>query len=367
MRRAKTVIIGHEITWFAGTLWIQQDRIVEYDEIMVIRFVRPTSEIKVKLDALRVSALARRVPVVEAIAMPTEADVAEAWREGRPRWSSLVLKAESGRALMDEEKSYLEALDWYLRYQRALLSARTYAYVLDAVNSGPGRALLRWDSANDLGRTSDDPLQRKMILDTRRPGLADFVSTGGAQAGLSDAASPQVLLSTSRNDFGKAKGPLTVLGTIGTEAVEVDTGRQSDVPQAGWLRLQSDSGTMPQITRQTEARVELETQRVLLRQLTQPRKRDSLDPGWDESGGPLRGEGRAAVVEMLKNHALFALQGPPGSGKTEVTAQAVAEYVAAKPRARVLVSAQSHNALENLAGRILDKLGMTESGGRPPG
>jgi hypothetical protein len=107
---------------------------------MVIRFVRPTSEIKEKLDALRLTALARRVPVAEAIAMPTEADVAEDWRGGRPRWSSLVLKAESGRALKEEEKSYLEALDWYLRYQRALLSARTYAYVLDAVKPGNGSA-----------------------------------------------------------------------------------------------------------------------------------------------------------------------------------------------------------------------------------
>ena len=365
LRRAKTVIIGHEITWFAGTLWTEDDGITEYDEIMVIRFVRPTTEIDTKLDALRVSALARRVPAVEAIAMPTEAAVAESWREDRPGWSSLVLKAESGRALKEEEKTYLEALDWYLRYQRALLSARTYAFVLDAVSPGPGRALLRWDTTTDLGRTSDDPLQRKMILDTRRPGLADFVDTGGAQAGLSDAASPQVLLSTSRSNFGKAKGPFTVLGTIGTETVEVDVGRQSDIPKAGWLRLQSDTGTMPQIARQTEARVELETQRVLLRQLTAPHKRPSLDPSWDESGGTLDGEGRAAVVAMLKNQALYALQGPPGTGKTEVTAQAVAEYVAAKPRARVLVSAQSHNALENLAGRILDKLGMTESDGRP--
>jgi len=31
----------------------------------------------------------------------------------------------------------------------------------------------------------------------------------------------------------------------------------------------------------------------------------------------------------------------------------------------VLVSAQSHDALDNLAGRILDKLVMTDSGGMP--
>ena len=365
LRQAKTVIIGHEVTWFAAALYMREDRLVEYDEIMVIRFVRPTLEIKEKLDALRVSALAGRVPVVEAIAMPTETDVAEYWRDGRPRWSSLVRRAESGRALKEEEKTYLGALNWYLLYQRALLSARTYAYVLDTSSSRPGRALLRWESTKDLARPTDGPLEAKMILDTRRAGLADFVTNGGAQAGLSDTASPQVVLSASRNGFGKAKGPYTVVGTIGTETVEVETGRQGDIPESGWLRLQSDSGTQPQIDRQTDARVELETQRVLLRQLTQPVKQPSLEAGWNEAGGPLSGEGREAVVEMLKNRTLYALQGPPGTGKTEVTAQAVADYVTARPRARVLVSAQSHNALENLAGRILDKLGMTESDGRP--
>jgi len=364
LRRAKTVIVGHEITWFGEMLWVQEDGIFEYDEILVIKFVRFTSDIAAKLDALRITALSRRVPVTEAIPMPTETEVAEIWREGRPAWSSLVLKAESGRVLLEEEKSYLDALDWYLRYQRALLTARTYAYVLEPLQK-PGRAVLRWEQATDMARTLGDPLQRKMVQDTRRLGLADFVAGGGEQAGSDGGTAVRVSLSESPDDFRSARGPFTVLDTVGTYAVEIDTSHRRELPKRGWLRLESDRGTVPQINRQAEARVELETQRALLGQLINPRARPLLESRWAAAGGSLSGEGRSAVREMLTHGALFALQGPPGTGKTEVTAQAVAEYVTAKPRARVLVSAQSHDALDNLAGRILDKLGMTDSGGSP--
>ncbi|WP_330186238.1 AAA domain-containing protein [Dactylosporangium sp. AC04546] len=364
LRRAKTVIVGNEITWFGEALWVNEDTTHEYDEILVIKFVQITDNIRTRLDALRVNALARRVPAAEAIAMPTEAAVAEMWRTGRPVWSSLVLAADSGRVLTEEESGYLEAMDWYLRYQRALLAARTYAYVL--APSKDGRSTVRWDEVTDRGRLLDDPLERKMVHDTRRLDMADFISSGGEHSGIEASTSARVSLATSPNGFGNTSslGPFTVLGTIGSGAAELDTGRTT-IPKQGWLRLDSDAGTMPQITRQAEARAELETQRTLLRQLIKPRTRPILDTRWDNAGGELEGEGRQAVQAILKHASMFALQGPPGTGKTEVTAQAVAEYVTAKPRARVLLSAQSHDALDNLAGRILDKLGMTESGGTP--
>ncbi|MEO6086783.1 MAG: AAA domain-containing protein [Umezawaea sp.] len=364
LRRAKVVVVGHEITWFGETLWVQQDGIFEYEEILVIKFVRFTSDVATKLDGLRLTALTRRVPVTEAIAMPTETEVATFWSTGRPAWPSLVLDAESGRVLDEDEKSYLEALDWYLRYQRALLTTRTYAYVLEPIDK-PGRAVLRWDQATDMSRRLADPLQRMMVQDTRRLALADFVASGGQQAGIDAETMVRVSLAESPNGFKSARGPFTVVGTVSTYAVEIDTLHQRDLPQRGWLQLESDRGTVPQINRQADARIELETRRSLLQQLIRPQVRPILGNRWESAGGSLSGDGRDAVVAMLKHGALFALQGPPGTGKTEVTAQAVAEYVAAKPRARVLVSAQSHDALDNLAGRILDKLGMTTSASEP--
>jgi len=361
LRQAKTVIVGREITWFADRLWLSTDEgfPAEYDQIMVIRFVRQTVEIATKLDALRVNAMIGRLPIVEAIAMPKDREVAEAFSLERPSWSALVQKTESGRSLSAEEQDYLEALDWYLRYQRALLAARTYAYVLEA-GSKPGRAVLRWDTATDRSRSMADPIQRKLVHDSRRLALAEFVAAASDDGDMV----PRLELSASLGGFGAPVGPLDVVDRHGPDAIEVDRGRLREIPPSGWLRLRADAGTLPQINRQARARVELASQRLLIQQLMRPQARSALDARWDGAGGALKGEGRDAVVAILKHGGLFALQGPPGTGKTEVASQAVADYVTANPRARVLVSAQSHHALDNLAGRILDKLGMTRSGGQ---
>lgn len=68
---------------------------------------------------------------------------------------------------------------------------------------------------------------------------------------------------------------------------------------------------------------------------------------------------------MLSHQLIYALQGPPGTGKTEVSAQAVWAYLRSDPTARVLVSAQSHYALDNLAARVLGKLGLVGEDGKP--
>jgi superfamily I DNA and/or RNA helicase len=56
---------------------------------------------------------------------------------------------------------------------------------------------------------------------------------------------------------------------------------------------------------------------------------------------------------MLTSQAFYALHGPPGTGKTTVAAHAVAAFLRAERGARILVSAQSNFALDNLALRIL--------------
>ena len=59
---------------------------------------------------------------------------------------------------------------------------------------------------------------------------------------------------------------------------------------------------------------------------------------------------------MLTSQAFYALHGPPGTGKTTVAAHAVEAYLAAERGARVLVSAQSNYALDNLALRIRKRI-----------
>ena len=59
---------------------------------------------------------------------------------------------------------------------------------------------------------------------------------------------------------------------------------------------------------------------------------------------------------MLSLQPLFAVHGPPGTGKTTVVAHAVDAYLAAEPSARVLISAQANAALDNLAVQIVERV-----------
>ncbi len=59
---------------------------------------------------------------------------------------------------------------------------------------------------------------------------------------------------------------------------------------------------------------------------------------------------------MLTLHPFYALQGPPGTGKSTVVARAVRNFLGSEYGSRVLVSAQSNDALDQLAGKIIAEL-----------
>lgn len=361
LRRAKTVVIGPQITWFCERLWIRSD---EFDEMMVVKFVRRTEDILHLLQRLRLTGLVRHVPVVEAEPRPQDLDVAQMLCADRPLWSELVEKVESGRTPSEDERDYLGSLEWYLQYQRAQIDARTYAYEIDpTTDPSDGTVTLRWNAHVDRTRPlkQNQLLSARAILDPRRQELAPFVRD--SEAGI-DLDYGRVRLSEQNlPEWWRKKAEVfEVQEVVDPDTVIISCPRNRRPPERGWLRLEEDSGTEVQLERQADATRELGENRVLLRQLIKPQKslREVTRPG---AGGNLEGSGHEAVQEMLSHDALFALQGPPGTGKTEVTSEAVAEFVHDDPGARVLVSAQSHDALENLAVRICRKLGIIA----PPG
>lgn len=361
LRRAKTVVIGPQITWFCERLWIRAD---EFDEMMVVKFVRRTEEISHVLQRLRLNGLVRRVPVVEAEPMPRDLDAARHLCVERPLWSKLVERAESGRTPSAEERDYLASLEWYLQYQRAQIDARTYAYEIDATaHPSTETVTLRWSPHDDRTRQlkQNQLLSARAILDPRRPELASFVRD--SEAGVDLDYGRIRLTEQNLPDWWRKKAEVyEVREVIDPDTVIIYCPRNRRPPERGWLRLEEDSGTEVQLDRQADASRELAENRVLLRQLIKPQR--SLREGTRaRAGSSLQGSGYKAVQEMLAHDGLFALQGPPGTGKTEVTSEAVAEFVQDDPGARVLVSAQSHDALENLAIRICRKLGIIATPG----
>lgn len=72
-------------------------------------------------------------------------------------------------------------------------------------------------------------------------------------------------------------------------------------------------------------------------------KRDGLD------------DDKKEVVEAaLGSTGMFAVEGPPGTGKTTFIAELVAQEIARNPRARILISSQTNVALDNALVRIID-------------
>lgn len=364
LRRAKTVVIGSRVTWFCDRFWLRDPRggTVTFENLLLIKYVRQTKRIQVSLDRLRVNALVRRVPMVEAEPAPMDdIDAAEFLVSGRPSWDKLVNRNESGLALSEKERDYIDALAWYLQYQNAMLAARTYAVDIDEHRDvGFDRVALRWNPENDRTRKFGlgDDLSRVAVLDTRRPTLTALLA--GAQTETEDT---RVHLADLNSPQWTESDTYEVVDVYDPDTVVVSLRGRRKPSSQGWLRLAEDSGTTPQIALQRGALRQLTENRVLLNSLISPQRWHHPNSRWDNAGGTLRGDGRKAVRAILEHDGIFAVQGPPGTGKTEVAAQAVADYLQQQPGARILVSAQSHDALENLAVRITRKLGITV----PPG
>ena len=61
-----------------------------------------------------------------------------------------------------------------------------------------------------------------------------------------------------------------------------------------------------------------------------------------------------AVKLSLGTRELFLLQGPPGTGKTTVIAELVLQIISNNPKARILITSQSHVAVDNALEKIRD-------------
>ena len=140
------------------------------------------------------------------------------------------------------------------------------------------------------------------------------------------------------------------------DTVEVRARGGAKLPSRGWLRPKSDSGTPPQLARQTRARQALQHQAATVRSIRDPVSYHLSRGYWRVDGLDLEGNTPDVIRDMLALEPFYALQGPPGSGKTTAASHALALYLSANRGARVLVSSQSNFALDNLAARLIQSV-----------
>lgn len=73
---------------------------------------------------------------------------------------------------------------------------------------------------------------------------------------------------------------------------------------------------------------------------------------WHREG--LDDDKKEVVEAALGSTGMFAVEGPPGTGKTTFIAELVAQEIARNPRVRILISSQTNVALDNALVRIVD-------------
>jgi hypothetical protein len=364
-QRANTVVVGRQFVWFLSVLERQTaGALVEVPHARVIRYVlqRERADRNPRLDELRMVGLRRELFAVEVIeAFTTSQGKLDRLARSAGDWSELERIDTRPRLTSTAGESYLRVLTWYLEFQRAQLDARSYAFTRPEV--GTQRVELRADHDRERSRRAGGrTVTRKFLANPRlRVSMADHFEEAAADAG--GWAELEILSDQDGAPGGKV-GTARFIEVRATESIIVER-RTGTLPANGWVRLESDRSSRTSIDRQLTAVSELGGSRLLLQQLVRPTSGKTLTERWEGAGQSLQGQGRDAVREILSHETMFALQGPPGTGKTEVTSSAVAEYLGADRGARVLVSAQSHDALDNLALRILRKLGVVGADGRP--
>lgn len=366
-RRATTVVFGADYVWFCEKYWRLRGFGTKqhFEQAQVVKYVLRRAEAGFDLLDLRArSPFARRLPMVDVVAD----DLGEtAWRrelEGRPEWSLILEDAPEALPRRPKEVNFLRAVDWLMAYQWARLTSRCYAYSCEP-SSTRSHATLRWDRTRDRDRANKlTAMESKYLSSERlRPGFADFFAAAG------DDGSGRIMAQLLADDNGRP-GAVTAVVPLaevrGGDQVVVATARAERVPTVGWIRLAEDGPSRAALLRQAEARIELGDNRILLDQLIGGRSISGRRQRWEPLiRGTLEGEGRDAVLDVLSQETLFAVQGPPGTGKTEVSSEAVVTHLQREQITRVLVSAQSHDALDNLALRILRKLGVLDDRDRP--
>jgi hypothetical protein len=69
-------------------------------------------------------------------------------------------------------------------------------------------------------------------------------------------------------------------------------------------------------------------------------------------GGPFDDDKKEALTRALGLQDILAIQGPPGTGKTRLIEEIIVQYLKKFPHQRILVSSQTHVALDNVIERV---------------
>ncbi|MEU3606046.1 AAA domain-containing protein [Streptomyces sp. NPDC035033] len=364
LAEAEWVLIGAQAVWFCAYLYqesVMRRRVATHKDTLVIKYLVD----KRHAGDLLKTWPRRRIGKFDLVPFYLGKSL-DAERKDRPSWVSLTSSVTTERALEDAGvQKMLRSFSFMLEYRGTVLRSRNYPYRLVEDN---GRFVLTHDKERDLRWLHGDALLTAYAASgrRRRPPLGDF-----ADQLLAEKEFAQLVIAEDRNNndsgfvgpyFGERTVKVRIKERLDADSfvVEAPFGRRN-LPEVGWLRPDDDRGSEIQLRREIRGYDSLVHKPGLARTLYEPRSialRGGRAPA-PADGHPreeLRGRADDIIADMLKLHPFYALQGPPGTGKSTVVARALRNFLSSDHGSRVLVSAQSNDALDQLAGKIIEEL-----------
>ena len=64
------------------------------------------------------------------------------------------------------------------------------------------------------------------------------------------------------------------------------------------------------------------------------------------------------LIQKLWQVKISFIQGPPGTGKTTAIVEIILQLIKAKPNARILISSETHVAVDNAIDRLSNEIGQ---------
>jgi hypothetical protein len=338
--RATFLIVGPNIAFYAA--YHHNNDGTENRKLLRLSFTVRTRQIQIRpmTERLKVP-FPRRVRVFGTAELATLRET-QAF-EGAPIWTRVLERVMEQKEMLAGE-SRLATATWRLHALMEEARHRLRRFPVFALPDGDNVSITL-DTRRFGDILGSDPALRH-VYHSGDP-IAYFADTLSAWQEEWRAGSGKIQFVPGR-EIGGARFDLSVESVVSNGLIVRSQGR--DFPKTGTLHFTDGIGAAVARRRQDNAIGRFVDNEILFSHLVEPRQSAPVMLPCD----PARKD--KVSMEILANvkssWPLAALQGPPGTGKTTVLAHLVDELLTDDPSARILLTAQSHAAVDTALERV---------------